>query len=218
MKHCPKCKREYEDDSLRFCLEDGTALVTRDTSRASAEPTAVLPGNEPARSTISQVARPGVPLPGQATDRQKPAVEHTESTTSSGVTTRIVIAVMGVIALVFVFAGFAAWGYIAVRRVPLTLLFLVFLIVAFVRAKRHPKASLLVAIALAFDLIETFIYITLNRNLSGLQTSWALTDNQVQTFSSFLTVMDDLVLATVLILLTMAVLAGRKSNLQTAWR
>jgi hypothetical protein len=32
MKRCPKCKRKYEDDTLRFCLEDGTALsaVTRD--------------------------------------------------------------------------------------------------------------------------------------------------------------------------------------------
>jgi len=27
MKHCPKCDREYSDESLNFCLEDGETLV-----------------------------------------------------------------------------------------------------------------------------------------------------------------------------------------------
>ena len=36
MKSCPQCKREYADDSLRFCLEDGTKLVK------VAEPAATL--------------------------------------------------------------------------------------------------------------------------------------------------------------------------------
>src|SRR5437867_286787 len=27
MKLCPKCNRSYRDDTLRFCLEDGTALT-----------------------------------------------------------------------------------------------------------------------------------------------------------------------------------------------
>lgn len=29
MKQCPKCYRLYEDDSLRFCLDDGTSLVSK---------------------------------------------------------------------------------------------------------------------------------------------------------------------------------------------
>jgi hypothetical protein len=42
MKRCPQCNREYADDSLRFCLEDGTPLSA---SRSSAEPppTEILP-------------------------------------------------------------------------------------------------------------------------------------------------------------------------------
>ena len=34
MKRCPKCNREYKDDTLRFCLEDGTPLssTTREES------------------------------------------------------------------------------------------------------------------------------------------------------------------------------------------
>lgn len=29
MKQCPRCYRLYEDDSLRFCLDDGTSLVSK---------------------------------------------------------------------------------------------------------------------------------------------------------------------------------------------
>jgi TonB family protein len=32
MKLCPACQRTYEDDALRFCLEDGTALVSAEGS------------------------------------------------------------------------------------------------------------------------------------------------------------------------------------------
>ena len=39
MKRCPKCKRAYDDDTLRFCLEDGAPLsVGRDS-----EATEILP-------------------------------------------------------------------------------------------------------------------------------------------------------------------------------
>src|SRR5690348_8348219 len=27
MKRCPKCRRDYFDDSLLYCLDDGTALL-----------------------------------------------------------------------------------------------------------------------------------------------------------------------------------------------
>ncbi len=27
MKRCPECRRDYYDDTLSFCLEDGTPLV-----------------------------------------------------------------------------------------------------------------------------------------------------------------------------------------------
>jgi TolB-like protein len=40
MKSCPKCHREYLDESLNFCLDDGEWLV--DTSSANAEPSTAL--------------------------------------------------------------------------------------------------------------------------------------------------------------------------------
>ena len=42
MKRCPQCNREYTDDSLRFCLEDGTPLVAPRTS-VEPPPTEILP-------------------------------------------------------------------------------------------------------------------------------------------------------------------------------
>ena len=34
MKTCPKCKRRYKDESLRFCLEDGSPLFSTEDSEA----------------------------------------------------------------------------------------------------------------------------------------------------------------------------------------
>ncbi|HEX3229174.1 MAG TPA: hypothetical protein VHQ95_09435 [Pyrinomonadaceae bacterium] len=212
MKQCPKCKHEYDDDSLRFCLEDGTPLARPDVSPKSAEPTAVLPGNEPPLTTIAQPARPDVPLP--ATVRaHKTTNENSAATSRSVGTVRIVIAILFVISLALTMIGWVAWGYITFRRTPLVLLFLGVMVLAFVRAPRHPRASLLTGLALGFDLIESAIYIFINRSLlQSTQTS----DAQMQKLFTTLTVLDDFALAAVFILLTAAVLTGRKAISQTA--
>jgi hypothetical protein len=50
MKRCPECRRDYYDDSLAYCLDDGTALVEGPVSEfhSSEAPTAVLPASEAA--------------------------------------------------------------------------------------------------------------------------------------------------------------------------
>jgi hypothetical protein len=215
MKHCPKCKREYDDDSLRFCLEDGTALARPDASTNSADQTAVLPGNERPATTIAQPARPDVPLPATVHANKSTRETKPEKSPAPG-TVRIVIAVLFVISLVATMLGWIAWGTITFRRIPLVLLFLTVMVLAFVRAPRHPKASLLVGLALGFDLIETAIYILINRGLQPLQSTMQTSDAQMQTVYTMLTVLDDFALAAVLILLTAAVLTGRKPISQTA--
>jgi F5/8 type C domain len=57
MKRCPKCNRKYEDNTLRFCLEDGSPLtaVTRDSEPP---PTEVLPRVQP---TLKSSAGPTIP-------------------------------------------------------------------------------------------------------------------------------------------------------------
>src|SRR5438477_8921621 len=41
MKRCPTCKRTFEDDTLSYCLDDGTPLVA--ATRPDSEETLVLP-------------------------------------------------------------------------------------------------------------------------------------------------------------------------------
>src|SRR6266446_6340867 len=43
MKRCPTCKRTFEDDTLIFCLDDGTPLVA--VPRPDSEQTLVLPSS-----------------------------------------------------------------------------------------------------------------------------------------------------------------------------
>lgn len=42
MKRCPKCRRDYYDDTLAFCLEDGTALVQGSVPSPDEPATAIL--------------------------------------------------------------------------------------------------------------------------------------------------------------------------------
>jgi tetratricopeptide (TPR) repeat protein len=43
MKRCPECRRDYYDDSLLYCLDDGTALLEGPSSGSDAN-TAIMPG------------------------------------------------------------------------------------------------------------------------------------------------------------------------------
>jgi hypothetical protein len=73
MKRCPQCNREYADDSLRFCLEDGTSLVASRT-RVEPPPTEILP----ARPRATEASEPTIPAysgtmgsrPAQAENRR----------------------------------------------------------------------------------------------------------------------------------------------------
>ena len=43
MKRCPTCNRSFDDDTLSFCLDDGTPLVRDSASRADSQETLVSP-------------------------------------------------------------------------------------------------------------------------------------------------------------------------------
>jgi hypothetical protein len=49
MKQCPQCNQAYSDDTLRYCLADGTPLIP--VYSATEEPTVVLPPATPAPIT-----------------------------------------------------------------------------------------------------------------------------------------------------------------------
>ena len=42
MKRCPECRRDYFDDSLLYCLDDGSALLEGPASAGNEPPTAIL--------------------------------------------------------------------------------------------------------------------------------------------------------------------------------
>jgi len=59
MKQCPSCKNTYTDDSLQFCLADGTPLISM---KDDAPPTVQMSysGNEPMRINIPNDSVPTV--------------------------------------------------------------------------------------------------------------------------------------------------------------
>src|SRR4029078_4039257 len=64
MKRCPQCRRDYYDDSLMYCLDDGAALLegptTADqpaTAILTSEPaTKILTGANDARPTTRRIS------------------------------------------------------------------------------------------------------------------------------------------------------------------
>lgn len=60
MKRCPDCRRDYHDDALMYCLEDGSALVQGSVPLPAADtdgpPTAILSGSRAAATGFSEAA------------------------------------------------------------------------------------------------------------------------------------------------------------------
>ena len=59
MKRCPECRRDYYDDTLLYCLDDGNALLE---GPAKPEPGAVVtgfPSDEPQTAILHSTAAPG---------------------------------------------------------------------------------------------------------------------------------------------------------------
>ena len=57
MKRCPECRRDYYDDSLMYCLDDGTALLEGPASLDEPE-TAVLSADRPSEAA-TRILEPG---------------------------------------------------------------------------------------------------------------------------------------------------------------
>jgi hypothetical protein len=65
VKRCPTCKRTFDDDTLSFCLEDGTPLVREAGPRADSQETLVSPSpSVPAPGSEMRTTQPYSQLPG----------------------------------------------------------------------------------------------------------------------------------------------------------
>src|SRR6185295_19178379 len=65
MKRCPTCKRSFEDDSLSYCLDDGTPLTAEAPPAPGLQETIVTSG--PPQVNDELPATQYVQLPGKAT-------------------------------------------------------------------------------------------------------------------------------------------------------
>jgi hypothetical protein len=77
MKRCPKCDRKYQDDTLRFCLEDGTKLSeARDSNPPATEvmPSRAMPTLKASGSTVPSYRSGGELLPPERERRQSNAI------------------------------------------------------------------------------------------------------------------------------------------------
>lgn len=101
MKQCPVCKTNYTDETLNYCLADGTAL-----SVSASEPETVLMNNfdkNPMRINI----------PNQtAANNAPPVTSPNQTVVKTGVSALIVVALVGLLLLVMAaFAGFIIYSY-----------------------------------------------------------------------------------------------------------
>ena len=102
MKHCPKCNRKYEDDTLMFCLEDGTSLsfATRDANPPATE---IMPRGGPTLKSSADPTIPSYPNAGSLRPPQS-EVRATNPVLTAGVIAIVLLllALMGIAAF-FVF-------------------------------------------------------------------------------------------------------------------
>jgi protein-export membrane protein SecD len=111
MKRCPACSRVYDDDELRFCLDDGTNLV--DTLSAEPIPTTlVLPGSEAPLPTMTQAQPPDVP----------PLRAPLPATAATGKSSKrnVLVWVIAIVLLIPFVAGAVVGGLVIFKKRALT--------------------------------------------------------------------------------------------------
>ena len=206
MKRCPKCNREF-DDELRFCLEDGTGLISDGMAPTVAAPTMVLPTGQEMPPTMTQAARPDVPPPphlaatGIATDDEAAGISSPGASR-----TVIIIRVVLVAGLLFSLGGLVPSGIFYARRTPMILLCLFGIGLAMIRAKSHSKVSLIVSISLGFYLLETFVISIAYYYVPQIANAFNLGS---ETSSLTVTLIDSFAFALVIVLFVWAIFAER---------
>lgn len=101
MKLCPECRRHYYDDSLLYCLDDGSALLEGPGDSVSEPATAILSEQTQTRGQMHTTASPPHPDPDLTSESGK----------SSNVATLGVLAGLSVIAVLLI-GGYLGYRFI----------------------------------------------------------------------------------------------------------
>ena len=106
MKYCPSCQTRYADDTLQFCLQDGTELRSVvDGDSATSAPTIAF--SEPETETVVKSREPQNWQPSQATQIPAPPSAERKSRTIP-----VVLTTAFIMLLLFGAGGVGAWLYL----------------------------------------------------------------------------------------------------------
>lgn len=106
MKQCPQCKTTYTDDSLKFCLTDGSPLeMLRDADKTIAFPDAKTIGMNVPEPTVRQ----RVDIGSQSPDNSVPTVFPAQRESSPGGSNKVIVGLL-VTLIVLILAGFAGFA------------------------------------------------------------------------------------------------------------
>jgi hypothetical protein len=116
MKQCPQCDRTYDDDSLRFCLEDGALLKASGPPAADPNATLVYGSRETWEKQLAQeeVERAPPPIPrsykNAGHDRRKDELVHRPQTS------RLLVGGVLAIAVILLVGGVLGAAYLFSQR------------------------------------------------------------------------------------------------------
>jgi hypothetical protein len=214
---CPECNRVYDDVGLKFCLDDGTELVST-TTESEAQPTAVMSGSEDNVPETIEASTPVVPSPQHATP--PPIVPPSVARRSQVplLITIVVLLLMGAVILVAYMALpagdniFSSFLTRIARRLPMLLLALGGIVFAFMRWKLHPRASLMTVVALGLYLVDMVVYTLVLYWLPSIVEPMRMSASASRFFYSVVYFIEDIVFAVTIILLVAAAFSNRKSK------
>lgn len=217
VKRCPACSKFYDDVGLKFCLDDGTELVST-TVESETPPTAVMSGSEDNVPETIEAETPVVPSPQHAIP---PPIVPPSVARQSQVPLLITIVVLLLIGAVILVAYMALpagdniFSYFltrTARRLPMLLLALGGIVFSFMRWKLHPRASLMTVVALGIYLLDMVVYTLILYWLPSLVEPMRMSASASRFFYSVVYFIEDIVMAVTIILLVAAAFANRKST------
>ncbi len=108
MKRCPECRRDYYDDTLAFCLEDGTPLIQ------GSVPAPLEPSDEPMTAILHETAPPNDPVTVahiQTTEQTAVFPSGIANPEKKGFDKRLLLAPLAV--AIIALSGFIAYRYLS---------------------------------------------------------------------------------------------------------
>jgi len=189
MKRCPTCSRTFED-TLTYCLIDGSVLSApfgeeRGSERDDA--TQILPSNESLNGTTDSLS-PETPAAPTMTAMYQPVatprIEPPDTIAATQTKPYGWLALVAVTTLFFVVATsvllvlnrsefFSYTVFMLLRRLPVFVVAVIGIILSVVRMKRHPRASMIVIMAMVLFAFAAVFFTSLlhwiTRNMSGAE-------------------------------------------------